>query len=147
MAITVSPNTWTEFYNEGTGSHVHNLRENTWYTSDNDSNLDYFTLTNTGGVVIDVLISSSDNWTGTGVTWTVSPTGDPGNATIGLWAGIEGSGGYYILIKPDEPSNFLVTNLASSGTQDFGLKVFTCTDNAGNVVMTGTITLWAVVHS
>lgn len=149
LEISVSPDTWTAFYKESSGSSTSSLRMNTWYTSDNDSSIDYFTLTNLGTYDVDVLISSSDNWTGIGKTWTVSPIGEPGNATIGLWAGLEGSGGYYILIKPDalDVFNFLVRNLAASGTQDFGLLVYTCTSNGGNATMTGQVVLTAVVHT
>lgn len=147
MSISVSPNTWTEFYKESTGTHTHNLRENTWYSSDNDANMDYFTLTNGGGVSVDVLISSSDNWTGTGVHWHVSPTGDPGDHTIGLWAGLDSDSDYVILVKPDDPANFLLTALAALAHDHFGLKVFTCTSGGGNASMSGTITLTAVVHT
>jgi hypothetical protein len=191
LDLSVTPATWTTFYKEGAASGVSTLQMNSWYTSDNDSNKDYFTLTNNSYSAFDVLISSGDNWTGTGVVWHVSPTGSPGDHTIGLWAGItpvgyiaspsgsftvgfstqsrfyigttgEGttfigfgatgfqsssSGDYDILIKPDDPANFLVENLAASATQDFGLLIWTCTSNGGNAVMTGTVTLTATVHT
>lgn len=147
LAITVSPTAWAEFYKESTGSHVHSIRENTWYSSDNDANMDYYTLTNAGFSTCDVLISSSDNWTGTGVTWHVSGTGDPGDHTIGIWAGLDSDSGYAILVKPDDPANFLLTALAASAHDHFGLKVFTCTSNGGNASMSGLITLTAVVHT
>lgn len=147
MDISVSPSTWTEFYQEGASTHVHNLRMNSWYTSDNDSNKDYYTLTNNGDNATDVLISSADDWTGTGVTWHVSPTGTPGDHTIGLWAGLDSDLGYTTLVKVDDPPNFLLTDLAASAHDHFGLKVSTCTLNGGNTSMSGTITLTAVVHT
>jgi hypothetical protein len=146
-SITVSPSSWTEFYEESNGVPVSKLRENTWYTSDNDSNIDYFTVTNNGDIGLDILISGSENWTGTGVHWHVSSTGEPGNHTIGLWVGLESSGGYYILVKPDDLANFLTSNLGISGEQKFGLLIYTATSNGGNASMSGTVTLTAVVHT
>lgn len=149
LAITVSPATWTGFYKESTGSSSGGIRENTWYSSDNDSNKDFFTVTNTGFSVIDCLISSSDNWTGTGVTWDVSSTGTAGSATIGMWAGLDSDTGYGILIKPSacDVYNFLLTDLAPAGHDHFGLKVFTATSNGGAASMSGTVTLTAVIHA
>jgi hypothetical protein len=146
-SISVTPSIWSTFYKEGAGAGISALRMDTWYTSETSLSSPLYTLANTGFEVVDILISSSDNWTGTGAVWHVSPTGDPGDHTIGLWCGLDADSDYRTLIKPDDPANFLLTNLAAAAHDHFGLKVFTCTSNGGNASMTGRITLVAVVHT
>lgn len=151
LDITVQPDSLTGSwaYKEGAGAAVSKLRENTWYTTETSLATPLFTITNQGSATIDCLIYSSDNWTGTGITWHVSPTGDPGDHTIGLWVGLDSDSGYGTLIKPEayDVYNFLLTNLAALAHDHFGLAVFTCTSNGGNASMSGTVTLTAVVHT
>ena len=106
--------------------------------------LDYFTITNTGGVAIDITIHGHD-MTGSGVTWTLSDTATPGDGICGYLAGLEG-GSYTIVVKKNATYNTLKGNLAVSGTQKFGLELLTPTANLGSVQVSGTITLTATEH-
>jgi hypothetical protein len=149
LDISVSPDELTGnwAYHEGTGAATGSFMNNTWYVPTDDSDKDFFTLTNNGATSVDITIGSSDNWTGIGTTWTVSSTGTPGNATIGIWAGLHSDSDYGILVKPDDPPNFLTTNLTPSGTEQFSLKFYSCTSNAGATSMSGQVTLTAVLHT
>jgi len=106
--------------------------------------LDYFTITNTGGVAVDITIHGHD-MTGSGTTWTLSDTATPGDGICGYLAGLEG-GSYNIIVKKNTTYNTLKGNLAVSGTQKFGLELLTPTANLGSVQVSGTITLTATEH-
>ena len=107
--------------------------------------LDYFTITNTGGVAVDITIHGHD-MTGSGTTWTLSDTATPGDGICGYLAGLEG-GSYTIIVKKNTTYNTLKSDLAASGTQKFGLELLTPTVNMGpGVQVTGTITLTATQH-
>lgn len=101
--------------------------------------LTYFTLTNTGGCSIDVTINGTDMTGGT--TWTLSDTATAGSNIIGVKAGLEG-GSYNIIVKKNTPFNDLKTGLAASGTQKWGMTLWTPTNSPtdGNL-RTGYITL------
>ena len=106
--------------------------------------LDYFTITNTGGVAVDITIHGHD-MTGSGTTWTLSDTATPGDGICGYLAGLEG-GSYNIIVKKNTTYNTLKSNLAASGTQKFGLELLSPTANLGSVQVTGTITLTVTEH-
>lgn len=154
MSITVSPDTlsgaWA--YLQGAGGASSGLRMDTWYTTEAlagnpSSGTPLFMVTNDGTDTVDVSITSSDNWSGIGKTWTVSPTGTPGDASIGIWAGLDSDTGYGTLVKTDEPGNILIFALGAGQHDHFGLLIYTCTSNGGGVVMSGTVTLTAMVHT
>lgn len=102
--------------------------------------LDEFTVTNDSDFAINITISGSDMTGGT--AWTLSDTGEPGDNIYGLWVGLSG-GDYTIIVKKNSPYNALVTGLAASGTQDWGLKLLAPTTFSDGVQKTGIVTLTA----
>lgn len=102
--------------------------------------LTYFTVTNNSGGAVDIDIRATD-MTG-GNTWTLSDTATPGSMIYGLKAGLDG-GDYTIIVKKNSPYNDLVTGLADSGTQDWGLKLYTPTVYTDGATKTGTVTISA----
>jgi hypothetical protein len=107
-----------------------------------DTGLTYFTITNTGTCTVDITIRGTD-MTGGGYTWTLSDTATPGDMIYGMKAGLEG-GDYTIIVKKSTPYNTLKSGLAVSGTQKFGLKLYTPTSFSDGNAKSGTITLTAV---
>jgi hypothetical protein len=110
-----------------------------------DTGLTYFTITNTGTCTVDITIGGTD-MTGGGYTWTLSDSAIPGDMTYGMKAGLEG-GDYTIIVKKTTPYNTLKSGLAVSGTQKFGLKLYTPTGFSDNNAKSGTVTLTAVCSS
>jgi|GEM_PF-2098231 len=109
--------------------------------------LDYFTITNTGGVAVDITIQGTD-LTGGDDTWTLNDEATPGENTYGLKAGLDG-GDYTVIVKKSATYNTLKTNLAASATQKWGLKIWMPTSVTGydGQTMTGTVTLVASATS
>lgn len=127
--ITNSPTTWS--VNGGTPVAT---------SSEYATGLTHFTVTNNSGGTIDISISGTDMSGGN--TWTLSDTATPGSMIYGLKAGLDG-GDYTIIVKKSSPYNDLVTGLADSGTQDWGLKLYTPTEYTDGVTKSGTVTLTA----
>jgi len=113
------------------------IEENSNYSS----GLTHFTITNNSGGAVTITIGGTD-MTGGGYTWTLSDTATPGDMICGLKAGLSG-GDYTIIVKKTTPYNTLVSGLADSGTQDFGLRLYTPTDFDDGYEKSGTITLTA----
>ena len=113
--------------------------------SDYSTGLTFFTVENLSGGAVDITISGTD-MTGGGYTWDLADDGSPGDMTYALKAGLDG-GDYTIIVRETATYNTLVSSLADSGTQDWGLKMWTPTtfDNEGNE-KSGTITLTAVCN-
>ena len=109
--------------------------------------LDYFTITNTGSVTVDVTIQGTDA-TGGDDTWTLADDGSPGTNIYALKAGLDG-GDYTVIVKKTATYNTLKSGLAASATQDWGLKIWMPTALSGydNNQMTATITLVASASS
>ncbi len=128
--ITNSPSSWS--VNGGTPVDVNS----NYFTG-----LTYFTVTNNSGGAVDIAISGTD-MTGGGYTWTLSDTATPGDMIYGLKAGLSG-GDYTIVVKKNSPYNNLVTGLADSGTQDWGLKIYTPTSYDDGNAKSGTVTITA----
>ena len=103
--------------------------------------LDYFTVTNTGGVTVDITIQGTDA-TGGADTWTLADNGSPGENIYALYAGLAG-GDYTIIVKKSAPYNTLVSDLAATETQKWGLKLWmpTSLDGYQNNELAATITL------
>lgn len=78
--------------------------------------------------------------TGGGYTWDLADDGSPGDMIYGLYAGLDG-GDYTIVVKESAPYNTLKAGLADSGTQDFGLKIYTPTNFDDGNNKSGSITL------
>jgi len=104
-----------------------------------DTGLTYFTVTNVSAVFVNITISGTD-MTG-GVTWELSDTAIPKANTYGLIAGLE-SESYNITVKKTEPF-FLVSGLAASGTQRWGLQLLAPTSFTDGAEKSGTVTLTA----
>jgi hypothetical protein len=102
--------------------------------------LSYFTVTNNSGSAVNITIGGTDITGGT--TWTLSDTATAGSSTVGLKAGLNG-GSYNIVVKKTAPYNTLKSNLASSGTQGWGLQLLAPTNSTDSILKTGTVTLTA----
>ena len=98
-------------------------------TTDNDT---WGRITNNTSEAVDVTIHGHD-MAGSGVTWTLSEDGTNGVATIGMKFVLDG--GAYQAIPKTTPAAFK-TDLAGSGTQDFGLYLKAPASGVGNVLMT-----------
>jgi hypothetical protein len=109
-----------------------------------NSTLDYFNLTNVGGVAVNVTIGATDAVNATAGTdnWTLDDNATPGVDIFGLKAGIEGDD-FDIIIRKAATFNNLVVNLAAGNSQPWGIKLYTPTEiNNGDPKRT-TVTLTA----
>jgi len=102
--------------------------------------LTYFTVTNNSGFAVNITIGGTDMTGGT--TWTLADDGVPGANIYGLKAGLEGND-YTIIVKKNTPYNILVSSLADSANQKWGLKLFAPTSFSDGGAKSGTITLTA----
>ena len=127
--ITNTPSSWS--VNSGTP-----VDTSSTYTT----GLTHFQITNNSGGAVDISIQGTD-MTG-GNTWTLSDTATPGSMTYGLKAGLSG-GDYTIIVKKNSPYNDLVTSLADSGTQQWGLKLYTPTVHTDGALKSMTTTITA----
>ncbi len=101
----------------------------------------HFTVTNNSTYSVNITIGGSD-MTG-GDTWTLSDNATVGPNTYGLRAGLEEVGSYTIIVKRNGPYNFLVSDLASPGTQRWGLELLSPTSFSDGVQKSGIVTLTA----
>ncbi len=113
------------------------LNENSSYPT----NLDYFTVTNNSAYPVNITIGGSDMIGG--ITWTLSDDATPGVDIYSLRAGLEGDGSYTIIVKRNGPYNTLVSNLASLGTQRWGLELLSPTSFSDGAQKSGIVTLTA----
>ena len=102
--------------------------------------LTHFTITNNSASDVNITIGGTD-MTG-GITWELSDTATPGTNRYGLKAGLELSS-YNITVKETGPFNTLVSGLAASGTQKWGLQLLAPTSFTDGVAKSGTVTLTA----
>jgi hypothetical protein len=109
-----------------------------------NSTLDYFNLTNTGGVAVNVTIGATDATNATAGTdnWTLADNATPGIDTFGLKAGLSGSD-FTIIVKKSATYNDLVANLAAGNSQPWGIKLYTPTEINNGDPKRSTITLTA----
>lgn len=129
---SISLNTYS--WNVNSGNLV---SENSNYSS----GLAYFRITNNSGGAVTITIGGAD-MTGGGYTWDLSDDGSVGDMIYGMKAGLSG-GDYTIVVKETAPYNTLKAGLADSGTQDFGLKIYTPTNFDDGNDKSGAITLTA----
>ena len=113
--------------------------------STSNTTLNYFTVTNTCTVAIDVTIQGAD-LTGSGDTWTLSDNATVGDNIYGLKAGL--NGGSFNIIVEKSVAVTLVSNLAASANQSWGLEILMPSALTGGHYgeMTSTITLVASAH-
>jgi hypothetical protein len=112
--------------------------------------LDYFTLTNTGIVNIDVFIDGTDMIGSGCTTMTLSNIGVADNNTYGLMTGLEGTD-YDIIVRRNPYYSVLKWNLgyaSENNTQKWGLKLIAPTAYTGACAggLSGNVTLSATVH-
>ena len=100
--------------------------------------LDYFTITNSSGFAIDILIYGTDMAGGVG--WDLANDGNPGADIVAIKAGLDG-GSYNVIVRETEPYNTLKSSLADSGTQAFGLQLSAPTSFSDGVAKSGTVTI------
>ena len=112
------------------------LNENSSYPT----NLDYFTVTNNSAYPVNITIGGSD-MTG-GATWILADDAAPGEDIYGLKAGLAG-GSYNVTVRKNSPYNTLVSNLASLGTQQWGLEFLSPTSFSDGAQKSGIVTLTA----
>lgn len=109
-----------------------------------NSTLDYFNLTNNGGVAVNVTIRGTDftNATAGTANWTLADNATPDVHTVGLKAGLSG-GDWNIIIRKSEAYNNLVVNLAAGNSQLWGIKLWAPTEINNGDPKRATITLSA----
>ena len=112
-------------------------------SSEYATGLDYFAVTNSSGGAVTITIQGED-LIGDGDDWTLSDTATAGNMTYGLKAGLNGDD-YNIIVKKTEGGgyNTLVANLADSGSQKWGLEMYTPTVYTNGNDKTGVVTITA----
>ena len=110
-----------------------------------NTTLNYFTVTNNCTIAIDVTIQGAD-LTGSGDTWTLSDNATVGDNIYGLKAGL--NGGSFNIIVEKSVAVTLVSNLAASANQTWGLQILMPSAVTGGHYgqMTSTITLVASAH-
>ncbi len=106
--------------------------------STNSTGLTYFTVTNTGNIVVTVTIVAT-NMTG-GVTWTLASSTGPNQ--YALRAGISGS--YSVTVTAS--AAILVTTLDAGASQTWGLQLLAPTSFTDGVSKSGTVTLSATAY-
>lgn len=99
-----------------------------------------FTITNGSTVAIDISIGCNSTWAG-GNDWTHDDTGTPGATTAALYA-TPNTVAWNVIVKNSAPQN-LVTSLAASTPQDWGLRLMAPTSFDDGVLKTTTVTLTA----
>jgi len=105
-----------------------------------NTGLDWCTITNNSGGSIDIYIQGTDMMGGT--AWDLSDDASNGNMIYGMHAGLYG-GSYNIVVK-ESTTNLLKDSLADSGTQDFGLQLYTPTVFTEGAAKSGTVSVTAV---
>lgn len=112
-----------------------------------NTSISYFTITNTGNCAADITIQGTD-LTGGDDTWELSADASVGENIYGLMAGLNDDDDLFDTVV-NLTANSFVTNLAESGTQDWGLNLSMPTSLSGfdGNNMTATITLIASEHT
>lgn len=102
--------------------------------------LTHFKVTNNSGFAVNITIGGTDMIGG--VTWTLSDTATPETDVYGLMAGL-GGGSYNVTVMKNGPYNTLISNLADSSSQQWGLQLLAPTSFTGGGVVSGNVTLTA----
>jgi len=106
-----------------------------------NTGLDWCTITNNSGGAVTIYIQGAD-MVGGGYTWDLSDDASNGDMVYGMHAGLYG-GSYNIIVK-ESATNVLKAGLADSGTQDFGLQIYTPTVFDDGNGKSGAVTITAV---
>lgn len=109
--------------------------------STTSTGLAYFTVTNNSGFPVNITISGTDMSGGT-TPWELSEDGTAGADICGLKAGTPALGDYTITV-PEDSANTLVSDLADTGTQQWGLQLLAPTSFSDAASKSGTVTLTA----
>jgi hypothetical protein len=130
--VLISSDNWT-----GTGK--------TWYLAD-----DAIPLASTIGLKAGIVYSTPGYFILGFAPYPTQAIGwsDNGNVDVQEHVGYDfsGTGDYTIIVKRSTPHNFLVTGIDPTDSVWWGFKILLPTSSVGNVVMTGIITLTAVIH-
>lgn len=108
--------------------------------STTETGLTYFTVTNNSGFAVNITIIGED-MTGGATPWVLSDTATQGTDIYGLKAGRAGES--YNIIVPKTFANTLVSGLAASGTQDWGLQLLAPLIMSDGASKSGKVTLTA----
>lgn len=103
-----------------------------------NTTLTYFTVINNGSSNVTITIGGTD-MTGD-FPWTLDNDAIPGEDIYGLMAGLAGTS-YNIIVRRDPTYNTLVSNLAASANQSWGLKLYAPTEFSGGGQVSGNVTL------
>lgn len=97
----------------------------------------YFTVTNTSSVAINVSIWCTSSWTG-GNAWTLASDGAPASMVVGLYAGtVSGTWDKVVSASPGQ----VLKSLSASANQSWHMKLWAPTVFTDGVEKTGTVTL------
>lgn len=112
-----------------------------------NTTINYFTITNTGTVPVDVTVQGQD-LAGGDDTWDLTDDASIGENIYGLEAGLDDADDLFDIVVKESVANTLVTNLAISGTQAWGLKLYMPSSVTGydGQQMTGNVTLVGSAH-
>lgn len=105
------------------------------------STQNYFTITDSSTVNIDVAVSCNATWLG-GNGWTHSDAGTPGSTTAAMSAD-PNTGAWNILVKNGSPVD-LFNDV--TGNQNWGIRLAAPTAFDDGVIKTNTVTLTATAH-
>jgi len=103
-----------------------------------NTTLTCFTVTNNGSSNVTITIGGTDMIGD--FPWTLDNDGNPGVGRYGLWAGLAETS-YNITVRRDLTYNTLVSNLAASANQSWGLKIWAPTIFTGGGQVSGNVTL------
>lgn len=115
--------------------------ENVAESSTTSTDINEFRVTNNSGGAIDITVSGTAMTGGT--QWTLSDTATPGENIYGLKAGLDDDDDNFDVIVKNTSPNTLVTGLADTATQDWGLQLLAPTLFSDGVEKSGTVTLTA----
>lgn len=88
-----------------------------------------FTIYNASNVTVNATISVSGDWVGVAGNWTHSDECSPGVNTAGLRAIVEdGNGHSSVIVKKNEPYNYLVIDLVPGEKCSFALEIYAPTE-------------------
>jgi len=105
-----------------------------------NTTLTYFMVINNSSFNVTITIGGTDMIGD--FPWILSNDGSASATEYGLKAGLEG-GSYNITVKKNGPYNTLISNLAASANQSWGLKLYAPTSFTGGGQVSGNVTLTA----
>jgi hypothetical protein len=112
-----------------------------------NTSINFFLVTNNCSVAIDITIQGSD-FAGGDDTWTLSDNATVGDNIYGLMVGLDDADDNFDIIVKRSVAVILISNLAASANQSWGLKLYMPSAITGydNQTMTATLTLVVSAH-